>query len=106
MNLTKLFIGAPVVIEAKGICGITRLSDGNALVNWNKSLDTIIRLPTIAESPRNIWLTPWEEMPNDLITHIVYLRVDKYHIVPLDDYFLRHLYSWDNVEALMITDKL
>ena len=102
-ELDKLFIGAPVFCSLCSYTDHIRMFNyGNIPINYHQ---TPIRLPTVEEAPRNVWLAPWLEMPEELYNLKVLLWGTN------DDI---KLYSkgrcepnniaWENVEAIMILE--
>jgi len=96
-ELDKLFIGAPVIqcCEQSECYPIVYLSNHKTVANCN------IRLPTIKEAPRNVWLAPWHKQPEKLINLNAYVKLkDMDMLSPIDNWFV----SWDDVEAVMIME--
>jgi len=105
-ELDNLFVGAPVMV-----CGLGREAEFEQLT-YNGRLkfyvnDEIIKLPTIGESPRNVWLAPWLEMPEELKNLNTIIRISKVDTMHYEDGF--EVYNdgrWSDVEAVMIIEEL
>ena len=94
-ELDSLFVGAPVIIGSDMIT-----------TPYYKETKRAFRLPTVKESPRNVWLAPPLEMP-DLIDHKVLLWAKDGEIMCCpEDYWPPTSVNWDNVKAIMILKEL
>lgn len=98
-ELDNLFIGAPVMME--------RYEDKWELSDYCDGSIYKLRLPTVAESPRNVWLAKWLTRPSELIMN-VYVRMPFKggisNIIPLNKLKEGTWWCWDKVEAVMILE--
>ena len=91
-ELDKLFVGAPVMA-------------GNSLSKWHHKdyfhHSVKLRLPTVKEAPRNVWLAPGLEMPEELnqLQVIVRFNTNQFYVLSVLGDF-----DWEDVEAVMILE--
>ena len=102
-ELDNLFIGAPVMMKYSGIA-----NDMESLVTYSDGFTghEYTRLPTVAESPRNVWLAPWLEMPEELNELVVLFRYESNDAIIYDKGEIFSTSNWHNVEAVMILEEL
>jgi len=99
--VSRLFIDAPIVIPAPGVVGVGRLEDGSVLTTYNACTDNILRLPTVEEAPRNVWLAPWKDEPESLFRTHRLLRLKNGDIYPYEC-GIRQSLKWRYILAIMI----
>lgn len=101
-DLSKLFIGAPVVvINDPAITDSPKLEYYNQTHHFKRN--QLIRLPTVEESPRNTWLAPWLKMPDELNGKLIAIRFEDFSIVtvPTVKYCSD---SWNLITAIQIME--
>jgi len=89
-ELDGLFIGAPIVLNH---------ADNKVRINYYDGISkaNIDRLPTVKESPSNIWLAPWSRQPEELKELNIWCKVKN------DNNLYKLAGSlWEEVVALMI----
>lgn len=100
---TKLFVGAPIMVAEKG--------QNPSLSEWRGASYPPffeLRLPTVEEAPRNVWLCPWDEMPKELNSMEILIKST------LNDTLYQYIGCikplcinpnvWETAEAVMILD--
>lgn len=102
-ELDNLFIGAPVMVKSL-TSNDYYLSNYNPKATIDHALKRL-RLPTVEEAPRNVWLAKWLKMPVELKKFNVLYRYKcsdvEYCLVDGNAAF-----GWDKVEAIMILEDL
>lgn len=92
----KLFDGAPVILD----CSIDDRYCHTKGVYSSKLMLPILRLPTVEESPRNVWLCAPNVMPEGLTGKNFILR-DK-----ANNTYREFFFDWELVTAFMILEDL
>ena len=113
-GLDGLFVGAPVMVNSgnnwvrrKYRTATTILINGKQIFVTDDGLEwDYCRLPTIKESPTNVWLAPHLEISSELLHHHECLFRFKDNSVFDNALFLSRGYSWYKVKAFMILDDL
>ena len=100
-ELDNLFIGAPVMmIVEDGITDVMPTTYPNVYRGFRS------RLPTIEEAPRNVWLAPWLEMPNEILeTHYLAKYRTTKNIGSYKKNHGLHPENWSDVEAVMLIEE-
>jgi len=96
-DLDKIFVGAPIMLCGNNSKNCTNINYLSPCIANNYHY----RLPTLDESPRNVWLCPPLIIPNKLKKHNVLYRYSKEDV---EHTLIGSILSfdWDEVEAFMI----
>ncbi len=119
-ELDKLFDGAPIMLMDLSTrnkrkptfnLGVFELSKLDPNLERYEDYWMNVRLPTVEEAPRNVWLVPWLEMPEEFKDTPICVRkgleiwnfengvwAGKDGILSIENGIL----SWEDVEAVMI----
>ena len=90
----KLFKGAPLTLSNR-----TEIRYDGYLHNSEGS-----RLPTLEESPKNVWLCPPDKMPEELLKTDILIRFSGRILIYENKTYTG--YRWDEAEAFMIIGDL